>query len=544
MKREFCLFLFIGILFLVDAQSQHINFIATTDAKQIMVGSYFELNYSIENAALVDPVFPELHAFKVVSSPRKGSRVHIINGNKSTYHTFSLTLQAKKSGAYTISPATMKINGKTHLSNPLKIEVLNRTSKANNSVASTFIRLESNTPETYLGSQFITELKLYTTEAVVKTDVFLKPDFKDFYAREFAIQQTNPTKEVYLGREYNTYVLQRMLLMPQTLGKIYISPYGVDVWVDGGFGSSLSKYQSNTLKFKVNPLPVNSPESFSGAVGIFDISSTLNRTEADINDPLVLTVKISGEGDERRILAPKMNSSDSIEFFEPVLRSNQEESNRVERVFEYPMRIKFPGTYHIQVDYTYFNTIQKRYLDISSESTSLKVSDLKLNPTPGNFTLASGGLTQWFFFEYFVLVMFVVSFGAAIYLLFLLNKKKNIPILEEKMLEGDSIETVVRKNSAEILKEASRNLTEHKMDDFFKTINQSLESKLVEFTGAEDSSRYEMLHALSEQSEEELKIEFDQLFFETNAGLYGKNISQSDAAELLHRTEIFIAKLG
>jgi hypothetical protein len=455
-----------------------------------------------------------------------------------------LTLQAKKSGAYTISPATVKINGKTHLSNPLKIEVLNRTSKANNSVASTFIRLESNTPETYLGSQFITELKLYTTEAVVKTDVFLKPDFKDFFAREFAIQQTNPTKEVYLGREYNTYVLQRMLLKPQTLGEIYISPFGVAVWVDGGFGSSLSKYQSNTLKFKVNPLPLNSPESFSGAVGIFEISSTLNRTEADINDPLVLTVKISGEGDERRILAPKMNSSDSIEFFEPVLRSTQEESNRVERVFEYPMRIKFPGTYHIQVDYTYFNTIQKRYLDISSESTSLKVSDLKLNPTPGNFTLTSGGLTQWFFFEYFVLMMFVVSFGAAIYLLFLLNKKKKVPILVEKIHKVASIDTVVRKNSAELLKEASRNLIEHKMDDFFKTINQSLENKLVEFTGAEDSSRYEMLHALSEQSQEELKIEFDQLFFETNAGLYGKNISQSDAAELLHRTEIFIAKLG
>ena len=140
--------------------------------------------------------------------------------------------------------------------------------------------------------------------------------------------------------------------------------------------------------------------------------------------------------------------------------------------------------------------------------------------------------------------MFVVSFGAAIYLLFLLNKKKKVPILEEKIHKGASIDTVVRKNSAELLKEASRNLTEHKMDDFFKTINQSLENKLVEFTGAEDSSRYEMLNALSEQSQEELKIEFDQLFFETNAGLYGKNISLADAVELLHRTEIFIAKLG
>ena len=47
---------------------------------------------------------------------------------------------------------------------------------------------------------------------------------------------------------------------------------------------------------EVRPLPAGAPASFTGAVGRFDISASADSTEGKVNEPVRLTVNISGEG--------------------------------------------------------------------------------------------------------------------------------------------------------------------------------------------------------------------------------------------------------
>src|SRR5439155_9851478 len=74
---------------------------------------------------------------------------------------------------------------------------------------------------------------------------------------------------------------------------------------------------SRPVTLEVNPLPPNAPPSFSGAVGIFSLSSDVKPKKAQIGDPLTVTASISGRGNFDRVTAPQLESDRGWHTYPP-----------------------------------------------------------------------------------------------------------------------------------------------------------------------------------------------------------------------------------
>ena len=68
--------------------------------------------------------------------------------------------------------------------------------------------------------------------------------------------------------------------------------------------SSQFDYHSPQLEMVVQPLPLGEPGSFTGAVGSFRISASVDTARVEVGDPLTLTVNVTGEGNFAALPGP------------------------------------------------------------------------------------------------------------------------------------------------------------------------------------------------------------------------------------------------
>jgi hypothetical protein len=95
-------------------------------------------------------------------------------------------------------------------------------------------------------------------------------------------------------------------------------------------------------------LPTNGrPSDFSGFVGDVDVSATLDKTAAETNEALTLTVRMSGVGNIRTLPDPQIDFPSDFEVYPP---ETTEEVTRGEtrvsgsKTFEYVLIPRAPGT--------------------------------------------------------------------------------------------------------------------------------------------------------------------------------------------------------
>jgi hypothetical protein len=104
----------------------------------------------------------------------------------------------------------------------------------------------------------------------------------------------NETYRVSLnGRMYTVTELQSRLF-PTAAGEATIGPAQITV---PGFGFQRGGVlQSEPVDLTVQALPLGAPESFSGAVGQFDLQVELDTTATQLDEPVMATVTLSGWG--------------------------------------------------------------------------------------------------------------------------------------------------------------------------------------------------------------------------------------------------------
>jgi hypothetical protein len=195
--------------------------------------------------------------------------------------------------------------------------------------------------------------------------------------------------EVVGGLRYNTRILRSIALYPQKIGKLSIDPATLQVAVvDGGspdpltgltFGAEIRRVPLRTdgITLTVKPLPPNPPTSFSGGVGIFNMSSVINRTDVTTDDALTLRLTLTGDGDMKRVQAPNLNLGDAFEIYNP--RTIDEEASetgglRVSRkTIEYLIMPKKKGRFTIQPEFSFFNSESKQYETLKDYSYQINV---------------------------------------------------------------------------------------------------------------------------------------------------------------------------
>ena len=367
----------------------------------VVVGDQFRLSYIVTTQKVKDFRAPSIKGFDVLMGPSRSqqSNTQIVNGNVTSTSsiTFTYILMANNAGEYTIPGASIVADGDQMVSNSVRIKVLPQDQGSSNSSSSSsthsssgtgvsnqdlFITASASKTNVYEQEAFVLTYKIYTRESNLQLNNAKLPDFKGFHSQEIEMT-TNArwTPEHYQGRNYYTTVYRQFVLFPQQSGKLYIDPAQFqmtvgkpvqsddpfDAFFNGGSNVIEIKKSISTPKIaiNVNPLPAGKPADFSGGVGEFNISSSINNKELKTNDAITIKLVISGTGNLKLISNPEIKFPDDFEVYDPKV-DNQVRLTREgltgNKVIEYLAIPRHAGTYKIPgVSFSYFDIRSKSY---------------------------------------------------------------------------------------------------------------------------------------------------------------------------------------
>jgi hypothetical protein len=377
--------------FLYSVQAQEVSFLARSNAKKVLEGSSFTLEYVIENGEPSSFNTPTFKDFKKTSGLAKSSSMVIVNGEVSRTVTYSIELTSTKPGTYKIPPADIVVNGKTIKSNTVTVYVLERTAAQKAQAAANdkkaFIRIEVADTTTYIGQQIVVDYKLYTQVDIRAYDFIEKPNYDGFYAEDLRNSRSNFDKEIYEGQEYFVKSIDKVALFPQQTGTYVLGPYNFKLGAStgkntGGFiFSNRLKYftsSSNQIRIYVDNLPAGAPASFSGAVGRYQMQAVTDKNTITTDDAFTVRMEILGDGDGKTITAPKQSMDAQLDIYDPnIVRDETFDvagglNNR--KTFEYIIVPKKKGRFRITPEFSYFDVDSNVYRTIQSNPLNVSVA--------------------------------------------------------------------------------------------------------------------------------------------------------------------------
>ena len=414
--RKLIIILMALIAYSTQALADKVSFTASApDA--VVVGDQFRLSYTVTTQKIKDFQAPSIKGFDILMGPERSqySSTQIVNGSATSTSriTFTYTLMANAVGEYTISGASIVADGNQMVSNSVRIKVLpqdqssnsgqnsgNSNSSAHSSSSTSvsnqdlFITASASKTNVFEQEAFVLTYKIYTRESNLQLNNAKLPDFKGFHSQEIEMT-TNAkwTPEHYQGRNYYTTVYRQFVLFPQQSGKLYIDPAQFqmtvgkpvqsddpfDAFFNGGSNVIEIKKSISTPKIaiNVNPLPAGKPADFSGGVGEFNISSSINNKELKTNDAITIKLVISGTGNLKLISNPEIKFPDDFEVYDPKV-DNQVRLTREgltgNKVIEYLAIPRHAGTYKIPgVSFSYFDIRSKSYKTLKTEEYVINV---------------------------------------------------------------------------------------------------------------------------------------------------------------------------
>ena len=390
---------------------------ATVANNKVGLNEQFEVSFSF-NGPDVNSVSnfksPDFANFMILSGPNQSTSMSIINGAVSGSLTYSYYIQPKSIGTFTIGSASVTYKGTSFRSQPVKIEVVKGSApppSANPQQAATpdaqnaeigknlFIRVFADKQKVYQGEQVTVTYKLYTRlNIAAQMQVSKLPQYQGFWAEELETSNNITfTVENVEGKQFRVGILKKAALFPSQSGELTVSPMELKVPVqiqrkrkqgnsvfddffnDPFFGNAETvqyNAKSNTIKVNVMPLPENKPESFKGAVGQFNLSSELNKATTKTNEPLSLTLNITGTGNVTLLTVPELNLPAGMEKYDPKSTDQVTRQNKIsgKKSIEYLIVPRNAGKKEIPpVKFSYFDPNKKAYVTLSTPAYNINV---------------------------------------------------------------------------------------------------------------------------------------------------------------------------
>ncbi|HSW54938.1 MAG TPA: BatD family protein [Ignavibacteriaceae bacterium] len=387
------------------------QFVASVKEIDATVNEPFQVSFtfsgpSINNLSNFTP--PSFENFMIRSGPNQSTSIQIINGAQSASITYSFVLQAKSVGTFTIGSASINQSGKTYKSNSLVIPVLKGQPKSqqqkNNSEISEaeiaknlYVSAIVDKTKAYKGEQVTVTYKLYTRLSIAsQMGVNKLPQYQGFWAEELETTgNINFTTEIIGGQQFRVGILKRVALFPTQTGTLEVTPFELavpvqiqkqrnskSVW-DDFFGDPFGRSEifefnakSNTVKVEVENLPAGQPDSFKGAVGDYSFDARLNKTETKSNEPVSLTINISGTGNIKLLDMPEVNFPNGFEKYEPKINEQVNRKTKVSgsKSGEYLVVPRVVGIREIPpIEFSYFDPAKKNYVTLKSEPFKLDI---------------------------------------------------------------------------------------------------------------------------------------------------------------------------
>ncbi len=151
-----------------------------------------------------------------------------------------------------------------------------------------YVTAEVDNPQPYVGERMLYTIRFY--DAISPPSRVDLPDFATFWRGE----STATTRaEIIHGRQYLVKE-QSIVLFPTRAGIQVIEPTIIDI-LETSLRSG-AQLQTESISINVRPLPENAPTGFSGLVGQFDVSFSLEPTTLQVGEAAIFSVSLLGAG--------------------------------------------------------------------------------------------------------------------------------------------------------------------------------------------------------------------------------------------------------
>ena len=400
----------------VHVDAQHISVSAPS---HVAAGENFRVAYTINTSDVEEFRMGGVQeGLEVIAGPYTSSQssYQMINGHTSSSSsvTITYTLYAAKNGSFTIGASHALAGGKRLSSRPVKIQVsghAQRTHGAPNmhgqdsydqprmrsagsaiSGSDLFIKVSASKKRVHEQEPILLTYKVYTQVELTQLEGKM-PDLKGFHTQEVPLpQQKTFHTETVNGRPYKCVTWSQYVMYPQMTGSLQIPSITfkgivvqqnrnvdpMEAFFNGGSGYVEVKkdIKAPGITLQVDPLPQR-PANFSGGVGKFNISASLDKKEVKAGEPITLRVVVGGIGNLKLLKQPVVNFPKDFDKYDAkVTDKTRLTANGVEgnMVYDFLAVPRNQGSYTIpSVELTYYDTGKNAYKTIKTQPFKVEV---------------------------------------------------------------------------------------------------------------------------------------------------------------------------
>jgi len=393
-KKIFILFLSLNSLFL----SAQVNFEASVSKSKLALNERLRVDFVMnQNGDNFSP--PEFDNFQIIGGPNQSIKTSYVNGERRFSKTYSYFLQPIKKGRLKINQASIEIDGEIYKSLQIEVLITDSVQQPSDTITQYYndddieLRALISKRSPYLNEPITVVYKLYYKAPINISDAreTETPKFKDFWSQTIKIPQLKVQREIYKGQNYNVVEWRKVVLYPQKIGQLEISPLSLNLVLDvptdkrDFFGNVIYDQTSQLIstgmrRITVKDLPqIGKPNSFSGAVGKFEFDVILNKNSLRATESFMAELKVKGNGNLKLFDLPDILVPNSMELFEPereeLINTNLSGMNGSVSKF-FTVIPRFQGNFPIEeVEFSYFDPEIEKYKILKSLRLTIDVYD-------------------------------------------------------------------------------------------------------------------------------------------------------------------------
>ncbi|MDR3256387.1 MAG: BatD family protein [Endomicrobium sp.] len=387
-----------------------ISFKASVDKNTIPLNESFIYSITISGDGTA---FPKHQVGSIAEFNRLGTTtsqsMSIVNGKTNVNVTYKYTLNPKKIGKFTIQPAKITFNDKTYLTESVEIEVTpaqsvhsqnvnshntqnlsiannqqqSRRQSSSNSQGKAFVKASINKKNAYENEKLIYKFSFYTNVDLISNPEYYPPDFSGFWNDG---SKSKSYFEIIDGSNYRVDEIETTLypigiggktILPAKL-KIAITDFSSSSEMDDFFSlfSNMGRRQTkvletNKIEVRVIPIPQEGkPMDFSGTIGDFKIKASVDKNDVNTNEPVILTVTVSGNGNMKSVSSINFNNYDDFRKYDTIVANTLDNLKEFKTIF-IPL---VSGEKEIPVaKLSFFNPIKKQYKTVETQPHKITV---------------------------------------------------------------------------------------------------------------------------------------------------------------------------
>ena len=345
----------------------------------------------ISNGRQVENSSTKTFKYTVTYRLNKTGNLHVgpasvtVGGRKITAPGFSVNVSKQEPQRPSPSRPLPGLGGAVDMNDPF-------TQTADKPISSNdlYVRIEMSKPQVYEQEAVVCTIKLYTKFPIRPGIIPLEqPSFDGFLIEELN-QAGQVNVERVNGQNYYTAVLKKCILYPQKSGKLTIksgvfdiTPVQRDIYV--GINSAIAvphdtklTIKSNSATVNILPLPEPRPAGFTGAVGDFKVTTSMNPHNLKTYSPATYNYVVQGKGNIKYVKAPDVQFPQEFDTYDPQshINTTSDGTDVTGNVtFSYTVIPQYVGTFELPASkFVYFNPTTSKYETIDIPAMPLRVA--------------------------------------------------------------------------------------------------------------------------------------------------------------------------